>query len=441
MNVRLVVPRRGDGGHRDRLWAWCRAKLERDFPDWPIVEGHHDDGPWNRPAAVNRGAEGAWDVAVVFDADVFLDADRVRQAVDRAHRTGRMVLPYDKRYMIGAAGTRAVLDEGFDGPFGKFETWDRYPAFCSSCNVIPRRLWDEIGGMDERFAGWGGDDDMLYAACNALAGVDRIPGIIRHLHHDWDPTRDGKSPRYRCTKLLAERYRNTSDVDEMRRLLAEPRTDDQIVVACLTNGTRDTLAKTVESADRMLSGPIGRKVIVADRCAPVFDGWDTVKVNGGSYMKATAKAYDVALGSGQPWIFFTEDDFTFDRPVDLSQLQTVMGREPRLAQMVLLRQAWYPEELEAGGLIQARQALGQHFRQRDGWVEHAAFWAQNPMLTTRDFMAAHPWPQRTGSENRFYRGIVDHDPWTVFGMWGQIGDPPLVTHIGVERANPKPNGY
>ena len=54
MRTVFLVPRREDNGHRDKLWEYCRTRWESYFPDIPIYEGHHDAGPFNRSAAVNR---------------------------------------------------------------------------------------------------------------------------------------------------------------------------------------------------------------------------------------------------------------------------------------------------------------------------------------------------------------------------------------------------
>lgn len=453
MNIRVVVPRRADAGHRDRIWTYCRAYWKREL-GWDMVEGTHYDGPWNRPKAVHQATEGDWDVVVILDADVIVDAERIREGVQLAAETGEMVLPYERRWFVDAAGTRMVLDGGYDGDWAKIARADKYLGFCSSANIIPRALWDEIGGMDERFAGWGGDDDALNAACLALAGVRRLPGILWHLHHQIDPTRqealDADRLRrpcagYRQTSLLAARYRSTTTREAMRALLDEPRTPDQVVAVCLTNGVRDTLAKTLDSFDRMVTGPIGRRLIVGDNCTPQHDGWETVTVKGGNYIRAVRAAYDHAIGSGQPWIWFLEDDFVYETPIDITAMQAAMDAEPRLAQMALLRQAWYPDELAAGGIIGAHQANGGTFLQRrspagNPWVAHWCYWTQNPMLTRRAFMAAHEWPKVSGSESRFGRALFRDDAVPLAGIWGSLDDPPKVTHIGDTRAG-KSNGY
>ena len=439
MNVRLIVPRRADRGHRDRLWRFCRAYWERELPGWEIVEGHHDDGPFNRAAAINRAAVGGWDVAVIVDADVIVDAELVARAATQAPTTGRMTLPFQTRWSLNRQGTEKILSGDEKGSWRPWAA-GKQTFNVSTCLAVPRRLWDQIGGFDERFVGWGGEDDAFAAAARALGGtIDRLPGDAWHLFHEQSPWRDHRSPLYRQVRLLAERYVATTDPQAMRWLLAERRAADETVVVVLTNGRRDTLAKTLHSAGQMLRGPVGRCVVVADRCRPdVPAGWDVERVSGGDYTKAVRAAIDTAVASGQPWVFFCEDDFTFNEPVDLTAMQTILDANPHVAQLTLLRQPWYPEEVAAGGVIEAYPDWQDSFAQRAGWIEHRAYWSMNPMLTRRSFLAAHPWPPKPGSERRFSQGLFAGEADTTVGIVGQIGDPPRCTHIGVDRAG---SGY
>lgn len=443
MNVRLIVPRRSDGGHRDRLWRFCEQHWRRALPDAEIVEGHHDDGPFNRSAAINGAAHSMWDVAVIVDADVVVDADQIRAGIRLAVDTEAMVLPFRQRRSVSRRGTEQILH----GAGGSWTRWvEETQAWnVSTCVIVPRRLWDDVGGFDERFVGWGGEDEMFHAACMALAGVERVDGDAWHLWHPLSRDRDHRTANYRMVEALARRYiaacdptadrrhperMRCADAGPMRQLLAESRDADQVVVVCLTNGVRDTLAKTVHSVEQMVHGPIGRKVVVADGCTPRFDGWDTVTVTGGDFARATSAARDVAIGSGQPWVFFTEDDFTFDEPVDLEAMQAIMVEHAELTQLALLRQAWYEHEKNAGGVFDADPGA---FTQRDGYIEHRAFWTQNPHLTRRAFIAEHRWPHVRDSERTFGLNLYRNETLRG-GYLGSIDDPPRVTHIGDVRA-------
>jgi N-terminal domain of galactosyltransferase len=439
LKARIVVPRLADSGERDRLWEYCRRHWGSELPALEIFEGHHEgDGPFNRSAAINRAAEGEWDFAVILDSDTIVDAEQVISGIELAEETGCLVLPYKLRNMLSEAGTQAILG----GHVGSWEPWvtARERDRVSCCVIVPRALWDAVGGFDERFTGWGGEDEAFYAACAALGGVRRLDGANWHLHHVASPHHDRMSPLYRQALRLTQRYKQAAVNEfEMRRLLREPHTPDQVALIVLTTGGRDTLARTLASAEENLFGPIGRRLICVDgprrNVEAVEDldldwtRWDTVQIRGGGYPKAVTGALEQAIGSGQPWIFWLEDDFTFNESVDLLAMQ-VLVEQHDLAQLSLMRQPWYEPEIEAGGVVAANPDA---FTQRDGFVEHAAYWTMNPMLTRRSLLAEHRWPQGRRSELRFGHQVFA-DPRVRAGILGSIEDEPRVEHIGLERA-------
>jgi glycosyl transferase family 7 (putative galactosyltransferase) len=433
--VRLVVPRLADHGERDGLWEFCRDYWREQLPEFELVEGHHEgDRPFNRSASINQAAKGHWDVAVILDSDTIVDADEVRAAVALAAESGELVLPFHLRNMLSAEGTKEILGDyvGSWNRWVKLRERDRV----SCCVVVPRGLWDEVGGFDERFEGWGGEDEAFHAACTLLKGCRRTKGEVWHLHHAASPHHDHSTPLYREALQLRHRYMRITEPDAMRRFLTESREPNQIVLVALTTGKRETLEATIASAEESLQGPIGRRLMCVDgppeiarEAAERYPRWDIEQIRGGGYPKAVASALDRAIGSGQPWVFWLEDDFTFNERVDLVEMQELVNRHD-LAQLSLMRQPWYEPEVEAGGVIAANPSA---FTQRDGYVEHSAYWTMNPMLTRRSTLAAHQWPQGRRSELRFGHSVFE-DPRVRAGILGEIDDPPRVEHIGAVQA-------
>lgn len=225
----VLVPRRADGGHRDRLWSYVRDEWLREFPNWTIAEGHHHDGPFNRSAALNRAARdaGDWDVAVVADADTVTPPDQVHEAVATARHLGCAVLAYDQWCGLHERGTERVLA----GDRRSWRRWTRhrYRNTVSSCLVVPRRLWDSVGGFDEGFVGWGFEDVAFWSALDVLGPrpVQRIAGPCWHLWHPTSPERDRSLPDYQRGERRRARYLDAREqgADAMRRLLDEIRAD------------------------------------------------------------------------------------------------------------------------------------------------------------------------------------------------------------------------
>jgi hypothetical protein len=127
----------------------------------------------------------------------------------------------------------------------------------------------------------------------------------------------------------------------------------------------------------------------------------------------------------------TEDDFTYERDVDLEPFLDTLEANPQLRQVALLRDP-YPSEVERGGVLgwpaesfELRDAGNGH-----GRLEHRNFWTMNPSLMRRS-IAKMPWPSQSSSERGFGDAVL-RDPDARVALWG-TGEP-WITHIGATRA-------
>lgn len=225
MRVVVLVPRRAGIPDRDRIWQWAQARWQADHPDWPIVEGHHNDGPFNRSAAINDAAEkaGDWDVAVVIDADVVANPDAVRTGVELATQ-GFLVVTHDIRVMLNRSGTQKVL-AGWDGPWWTRGTVEKVWYDSVSCSVaVSRDLWDQVGGFDPLFVGWGFEDTAFRIACETMSGrpLLRVSSEVYHLWHQPAPETRTSSPTRQANARRKAAYEAARwDRDAIRRLLDE----------------------------------------------------------------------------------------------------------------------------------------------------------------------------------------------------------------------------
>lgn len=446
MTIPILVPRRADGGRRDELWHFCRRWWEEGLPGWPICEGASPDGLFNRGAAINDAARGvsfgAWDVALIADGDVICEPTQVRLAVERARSTNRLTLAYDD--YVGM--TRQMTDRVLTGYGGDWRAPGslRMRTHVSSLLAVPRRLWDEVGGYDERFVGWGFDDNAFHAACRVMGGgVERAPGTVFHLWHPDSPERDWKAPHCRAGSALAARYAAAREPDAMRALIRERDPADGYLLMVLTDGRRDCIGRTLGSFREYVGGlPVTRTVIHDDSGDPDYQAWlrlmfpSFTLVCGPKrlgFAGAMRRAWDTALASGQRFTFWLEDDFKLRRTVDLGAMARVLDRQPELLQMALRRQAWFEPELAAGGVIERNPDafLPAHTRVRGRkveWLEHREFWTMNPCLIPRRTLAAHEWPAGRHSELQFTRRALRNG--AVCGYWGRRDDEPWVEHFG-----------
>lgn len=219
----VLVPRREDNGWRDRLWSHVRSLLG----GFEVVEGHHVEGQFNRSAALNAAARlaGNWDVAVILDSDTITPVGQIRDAIHSAATSGKVSFAFERYRALNEAGTRRIVDEGFDGSWEPYVT-QTIPMTGSSCLAVRRDLWEEVQGFDERFQGWGWEDVAFSWACQTLGGgMVRIPGDCWHL---WHPAAEGagdiSSPIYQANRELSRPYeRAANDPAAMRAVIARSR--------------------------------------------------------------------------------------------------------------------------------------------------------------------------------------------------------------------------
>lgn len=151
---------------------------------------------WTVNVGVTRSSRPA-PVVCVLDADILVDRDFVKRNLGRlrdgdhgAHLPFRWSLSLDEgstrraiaeRSRAGAAEVPSTLLRGLllrEAPGG--------------CVWIRTEVFHAVGGFDERFEGWGGEDDDVVARLDRAAGVARFDDELLHLNHPRPAmTRDG----------------------------------------------------------------------------------------------------------------------------------------------------------------------------------------------------------------------------------------------------------
>lgn len=188
--IPVLVPRRKDYGHRDQLWAFLKNNFWGKYAGVEICEGWHTKGPFNRSYALNRASRSAsnWDVAIIADSDAFMPSDRLEEAIQLARTTGKLVAPFDHVIELNETWTKQALEtKNLNQDISKtdIENIRREPSSIQSLLlVVPRNLWEQVEGFDERFEGWGREDNAFWKACTLAEGKPiRLKGPAYHLWH------------------------------------------------------------------------------------------------------------------------------------------------------------------------------------------------------------------------------------------------------------------
>jgi hypothetical protein len=145
-------------------------------------------GPFNCAQAQNRARSVATgDILLMYGADQIPPSpDELAWIVDRMQRhpwtavyaTTRDLSQYATlRVLHGGADPRSLSDLG------------RHIGMCTGILAIRPNVWDAVGGMDERFCGWGAEDTAFRLALRTLYpdGNDVGEGTLLTLWHPPEP--------------------------------------------------------------------------------------------------------------------------------------------------------------------------------------------------------------------------------------------------------------
>ncbi len=138
-------------------------------------------------------------VPAVRPCAVFRDLDEADSAMLR----GDLSCLSDPSFAVGAADRRAAGEN---------------PPLCGGIVVFQRQIYNLVGGWDERFQGWGGEDDAMDFKLQR-AGIR--PGVVGdsqglHLHHRRHATSPGRARLYGNNLALLQQLRATPD-EALRR--------------------------------------------------------------------------------------------------------------------------------------------------------------------------------------------------------------------------------
>jgi hypothetical protein len=235
----LIAYREDSRGQRTRLWRFIRARLEQRLPEAEIVVGSDDgEDPFWKTLAINRAArEATGSVFAIWDADTWVDEVHVRRAAALvAEQPDRWMRPWAVKLKLNEAATDHVVSLGkdWDGvidhrAFGRPEHRNSYPY--APPMLLHRSAFEALGGMDERFRGWGSEDEAFCRALQVLVGRP-ITGQRGEALHLWHPRigRTGKDlwqgqESDAANRELGMAYRRARTPEAMRELIAPALTE------------------------------------------------------------------------------------------------------------------------------------------------------------------------------------------------------------------------
>jgi len=150
------------------------------------------DLPFNRSRAVNRGvAEAkpkASDLVCVLDADLFVDPGWIERCVltmnDDEVKPMQALLPFSSVLYLASGVSDDIVDAEIY-PFGAEDlpTIRVGKSSVGGCMWVRSAVYSLIGGHDERFIGWGCEDQDFFIRISHAVSVYRLDEAMLHLYH------------------------------------------------------------------------------------------------------------------------------------------------------------------------------------------------------------------------------------------------------------------
>lgn len=195
-NISILVPYKPSNGYRERNWGWLKKRYEAIMPNAEICIGYDDKEPFSRSIALNNASKKATkDIYIITDADIVINIDQIKKAVE-ALNFYPWVIPYGSiRYLtlektneLYKKNPAIMLDDADFGECSIVGSIGQY-QLVGGISFVSRKNFEKIGGFDERFIGWSGEDDAFQKALDTICGQHfRLNTTLWHLYHVQDTT-------------------------------------------------------------------------------------------------------------------------------------------------------------------------------------------------------------------------------------------------------------
>ena|SRR5208282_5455550 len=191
------------GEERLKNLKWLQRYWKAQLPGAEVIIGDDPDysRPFSKSVAVNNAVRQAkGDIFVIVDGDGYVSAESVlhcAKEIRHARKRGQNLwfVPYRQFYRLTKEASDLLLasDPTDPYPFAEpvepdFTMKDNDPKighwYGAMIQIMPREAFEWVGGWDERFRGWGGEDHAAMRAMDTLYGLHKtLSGQVLHVWH------------------------------------------------------------------------------------------------------------------------------------------------------------------------------------------------------------------------------------------------------------------
>ncbi|KHF35503.1 Galactosyltransferase [Paenibacillus sp. P1XP2] len=220
-DISVLIPYQSDGGPRDEALRFVRSFYKRVLPEAEICVGELTGETFSRSKAINKAASAAtgsrW---IIADGDLIYDPELIRGAL-RQLREDNWIIPFTSITRLTLSNSQSAYRSEAVWPLQvPVETKpDDARYFVGGVSVVTRTAFETIGGYDERFIGWGGEDEAFAYSMDTIIGKHiRLEGNLLHFWHPF--VGPSGNPHYGQNYALFQEYRKAlGHRAEMSRLI------------------------------------------------------------------------------------------------------------------------------------------------------------------------------------------------------------------------------
>lgn len=224
MKISALIPYKSDhGGIRDKNLYYIKKRYETLMLDVELIIGEDDGKLFNRSRAVNRAAfKATGDLFMVSDGDIFFGTKLIDKIIQIA-ALHPWIIPFSRGFKLSQKASEEVIRDGtikLPACLNQIEVECNCNFYGAFINVMSREAYETVGGMDERFKGWGGEEEAFVRALDTLVGKHfRMNETIFHL---WHPQAESNhSFRHQNDELKNRYIQAVDDAEAMKELIAE----------------------------------------------------------------------------------------------------------------------------------------------------------------------------------------------------------------------------
>lgn len=212
MRLSVIIPYRFNAD-RERHVQWVTDRYSLLLPDAEIIYGLEKtkNRYFCRSEAINNGArEAEGEVYLIADGDAIFFPKLVWEAVEIASDNGGMVMPYWDYHELDQQSTEQILSSSSAlDPTRYARAQAVYQNSNASLVVISALAFWRVRGFDERFIGWGPEDQAFGTAVETICGPPRrVKG--HPMMHLWHPVAKGTTrtnPYYKQSLRIWDQYK------------------------------------------------------------------------------------------------------------------------------------------------------------------------------------------------------------------------------------------